>query len=65
MRAAIPASRIRPGLRNTLAIVVDTQGNWQCYPPSDFALFFAASPKSELNLPRIIDGPRGAVTWVW
>src|SRR5262249_8558384 len=66
LHATVPASRIRPGLTNTLNIVVDTQGNWQCYPPSDFALFFAASPKSELNLPVKPSNVAGAplqVTW--
>ncbi len=51
LHAQIPADAVNPGQKNVLAIVVDTQGNWGCNPPSDYGIWFSASPTSEINIP--------------
>lgn len=51
LRGLIPPSGIVPGTINTINIVLNASGNWQCDPPDDSITWFTISRDSVLHLP--------------
>jgi Bacterial cellulose synthase subunit len=51
LRAAIPKDSVQAGENNDLAVRIEIQGQWGCYPPSDTSLWFALSTDSLFSLP--------------
>ncbi len=51
LKAMIPPSMVTPGERNVLTVNVDVEGDWNCFPPGQYGVFFTASPSSTLSLP--------------
>jgi len=54
LRASIPPSALKTGQANILTVVLDVQGNWNCYPPSASVVWLTVRGESELYLPRQI-----------
>ncbi|MCC7450512.1 MAG: cellulose biosynthesis cyclic di-GMP-binding regulatory protein BcsB [Anaerolineae bacterium] len=52
LRAFIPPGSIKNGQLNTLTLILDVQGNWNCFPPSSSVVWFNVRGESELYLPR-------------
>lgn len=52
LRAFIPPDSIKNGQLNTLTLILDVQGNWNCFPPSSSVMWFNVRGESELYLPR-------------
>ncbi|MBZ0308455.1 MAG: cellulose biosynthesis cyclic di-GMP-binding regulatory protein BcsB, partial [Anaerolineae bacterium] len=51
LRGLIPSSGIVPGSVNTINVVLNASGNWQCDPPDDSITWFTISRDSRLHLP--------------
>ncbi len=54
LRALIPPSSIKNGQINTLTLIFDVQGNWNCSPPNSSVVWFNVRSESELYLPRLV-----------
>jgi|GEM_PF-3282035 len=49
--ASIPPTAIIPGQVNTLQVLIDIDGEWNCEPPDPEIAWFTLDPQSQFNLP--------------
>ncbi len=56
LKAGIPQDSIIPGVRNSLSLVLDVRGDWNCDFPEPLVTWFNVHGDSELSLPRQIVG---------